>query len=281
MDTLTLVLIAAVAVLGLLVLWLLVRHGFGGPTRAPDPTWKQPVEGSGRVVVLDLVVEDPGRASLQRLVHDVGARVLAGDPDLDTVEVRDRTGTTLGHVTRPDPLPPSIATTREASGPRPHRPSPTGGSTPPPVDHQGSGVDLKIPTRTFADRFELPDAVRSHLTDPESPVALLRAILQAAGRSTHLDGEVLVADDTGVVVALVHGDPNAALNHAYLRFRDTGLPRGLVVHIGFVDPEYVRHREAAAPNVRHVGVDAVQRMADAVDLGSDPLSAALGPPVLR
>jgi len=281
MDTLTLVLIVAVAVLGLLVLWLLVRHGFSGPTRPPDPTWEQPVEGSGRVIVLDLVAEDPERPSLQRLVHDVAARTLAGDPDLDAVEVRDRAGTTLGHVTRPDPLPPSIETTREAAGPRTHRPNPTGGSTPPPVDHQGSGVDLQVPTRHFADRFELPDAVRSRLRDPESPVDLLRAILEAAGRSTEFDGEVLVAEDTGVVVALVDGDPNAALNRAYLHFRDTSLARGLVVHVGFVDPAYVRHREFAAPNVRHVGVDAVQRMADAVDLGSDPLAAALGPPVLR
>lgn len=281
MDTLTLALIAAVAVLGLLVLWLLVRRGFSGPTRPPGPSWKQPVEGSGRVVVLDLVAEDPDRPSLQRLVQDVGARTLAADPDLDAVEVRDRTGTTLGHVTRPDPLPPTIETTRPGAGARTHRPDPTGGSTPPPVDHQGSGVDLKVPTRRFADRFELPEDVRARLRDPESPVAVLRAILEAAGLGTHLDGEVLVADETGVVVALVDGDPNTALNHAYLRFHDTGLPRGLVVHVGFVDPAYVRHREAAAPNVRHVGVDALQRMADAVDLGNDPLSAALGPPVLR
>lgn len=281
MDALTLTLIAAVAVLGLVVLGLLVRRGFSGPTRPPRPTWEQPVAGSGRVVVLDLVADDPQRPSMQRLVQDVGVRTLAADPDLDTVEVRDRAGTTLGHVTRPDPLPPMIETTREATGSRTHRPNPIGGSTPPPVDHRGSGVDLQVPTRHFADRFELPAAVHERLRDPESPVDLLRAILEAAGQRTRIDGEVLVADETGVLVALIDGDPNAALNHAYLRFRDTGLARGLVVHVGFVDPAYVRHREVAAPNVRHVGADALQRMADAVDLGSDPLAAALGPPILR
>lgn len=282
MEPLTLALIATVAVLALIVVVLLIRHGFSGPTTAPPRRWADSVSASGRVVVLDIEVDDPTRPSAKRLVQDVGERVLAAHSDLDDIEVRDRLGTTLGHVRRPDPLPPQVATTRERHVPRPHQPDPVGGGTPPPTDHQGSGVDVMVPPRDFVERFELTDAVRDLVRDPDRPIDVIRAILEAAGHDTRLDGEVLVADDTGFLVArVVDGRPNEALNHAYLRFREAELPRGIVVRVGWVNPEYVRYREFAAPMVRHVGTDAIQRMADAVDLGEDPIELALGAPVLR
>lgn len=282
MEPLTLALIAAVAVLALLVVVLLIRHGFSAPTTAPPRRWADPVPAAGRVVVLDIEVDDPQRPSAQRLVRDVGERVLAKRSDLDDIEVRDRRGTTLGHVHRPDPLPQLVETSRDAHAPRPHQPDPVGGTTPPPVDHRGSGVDVIVPQRDFVERFELTDAVRSRVRDADEPIDVVRAILEAAGHDPRLDGEVLIAGDTGFVVARVLDDhPNEILNHAYLRFRDAGLPRGIVIRVGWVNPEYVRYREFAAPMVRHVGTDAIQRMADAVDLGEDPIELALGAPVLR
>lgn len=282
MEPLTLVLIVAVAVLGAVVVVLLVRQGFGGPTAAPPQTWPEPRAGEGHIVVLDLSIPDPSRPAVQRLVRDVGERVLATHAELSDVEVRDREGTVLGHVHRPDPLPPSVTLGREPPRRGAHHPNPTGGSTPPPVDHQGSGVDLLVPERTFADRFQLPEPVRVHLRDPDRPIDVVRAILTAAGHDPRLEGEVLISGDTGVVVANVRdGDPNEILNHAYLRVRDSGVDRGVVLRLGWVNPEYVRYREYAAPHVRHVGPDAVQRMADAVELAVDPFVLALGAPVLR
>lgn len=281
MDTLTLTLVIAVALLGLAVVVLLVRRGFGGPTSPPAPQWHLPAEASGRTVVLDLVVDDPDRAAIKRLVNDVGERALAASPEVVDVEVRDRVGTLLGHVHRPDPLPAPVELGREHHGPRPHRPNPVGGTTPPPVDHQGSGVELLVPERSFAARFELPEAVHARLTDADRPAELIRAILEAAGQQAELDGEVVRTEDTAVVVAQVVDDPNETLNHAFHRWQATGLPRGVVVRIGWFNPEYVRYREFAAPMVRHVGTDAIQRMADAVELDADPLELAIGAPVIR
>jgi hypothetical protein len=70
------------------------------------------------------------------------------------------------------------------------------------------------------------------------------------------------------------------LNHAFLRVHGTGTERRLVVGFGCFDTWDVRRREIHAPDVRHVGPRGVQRMADAVALGIDPLRSVLGPPLV-
>ncbi len=53
-----------------------------------------------------------------------------------------------------------------------------------------------------------------------------------------------------------------------------------MVTVGLLDPSDLRRREILAPNVHHVAHDGVQRMADAVAVGADPLAFALGKVVL-
>lgn len=49
---------------------------------------------------------------------------------------------------------------------------------------------------------------------------------------------------------------------------------------GRMDPADLGRREFLAPELRHVGARAIQRMADAVSIGADPLAFASAPPVI-
>jgi hypothetical protein len=62
------------------------------------------------------------------------------------------------------------------------------------------------------------------------------------------------------------------LARAYLHAQASGARAGLVILLGFADPEEIARREVAAPHVQHVGSRAIQRMADAVAIGADPLA---------
>lgn len=75
------------------------------------------------------------------------------------------------------------------------------------------------------------------------------------------------------------GRPGAAWT-AFLRIRSAGASRGIVLHLTWANPETLRRRELASPDVKHVGPESIQRMADAVVVGADPLGFVLGPAVL-
>jgi hypothetical protein len=94
-----------------------------------------------------------------------------------------------------------------------------------------------------------------------------------------VDGDLLHVGDTAVVVLRPPGPTVTpeALNHAFLRIQQSGASRGLVVALGYLDVNEVRRREMLAPQVLHVGPEGVQRMADAVALGADPLRFAVAP----
>jgi hypothetical protein len=142
--------------------------------------------------------------------------------------------------------------------------------------------DVHVPDRPFADRFVLTDEVRAAVRDPERPIDLVAAILQVAGRPVERQGDVVVSGDTAVAIVphLAHGMEDA-MTRAFMHIRDTAAERGVVIRLGYVDPDEVRRREGAAPDVRHVTADAIQRMADAVALGGDPIAFAIGPAVRR
>lgn len=133
------------------------------------------------------------------------------------------------------------------------------------------------PHRPLASRFELPDGVRARLADPDDSVALVEALLDTAGLDVQRDGELLLVDDEAVVV--VEAPVGEALGEdelssAYVRFQVSGAGPGMLVTPGLLNAADVRRREAADPRFLHAGLDGLQRMADAVAAGTDPLAAA-------
>lgn len=252
----------------------------------PEPWSDEAV--AGETVALDLDAADPDDPAVRRLVRETGQQVLRGRPDLDRVRVVGRDGTLLGEIGRPEPLPDDV----ELPGVL-HEPHTVRHRTPGVVEreqpgHPGRGPgeeadDEPLPhRRPFADRFELPQEVEAVVTDRDDPVDVVRAILQAAGHEVEVDRDLLIVGDLAIVlVPDVTDRPTQALNHAFLRCQEARRPRGLVIRLGWVNAEELRHREAAAPWVRHVDGDAIQRMADAVALGADPLAFAVGPRVVR
>jgi hypothetical protein len=276
--------IAVAAVFLAAVVIGLVRRA--GRTTPPPRrgTWEEPETGG--VIVLDLEVDDPDDPTVQRLVQDAGRRALVTHADLESVEVRSRSGATLATVTRTQPVRPEATIPdqlHEPAPPRRHTPDPTAptGATR-DARARDELADVHVPDRPFADRFVLPDAVRAAVRDPDRAIDVVAAILEVAGRPVDRQGDVVVSDDIAVAVVphLAHG-MDEALTRAFLHLRDTAAPRGVVVRLGYVDPAEIRRREAAAPDIRHVTADAIQRMADAVALGGDPIAFAIGPAVRR
>ena len=248
------------------------------------------VDASGRArVTLELEDADPASPVVRRLVHDAAARVFALLPDAVEVEVRARGGRVLGRVSRRSPPPPRTEVPPPLYEPRPRRaagPDPTRHLREEELSAAGrapvAAGPPEPPPRTLLDRFDLPPSVRDRVRSPDDPADLLRAVLEAAGIPHRLDRDLVLAGDTAIAVV----EPDAgvvvghdALNHAYLRIAASGAARGLVIALGYVDPREVERREMAAPQVRHAGPDAIQRMADAAALGADPLRFALAIPV--
>jgi hypothetical protein len=258
-------------------LWL---WRLGSADRSPPPreSWEQ--DGvSGTRITLDLEGADQEAPAVQRLVREAAHRVLARDATLDEVEVVDRDGRTLARERRPSPLPPSVAVPealREPHGRGRHGPSPVGASD---AGHLTivPGAAPEVRSVPLAERYELSPGVRSRLSDPDDGAGLVHAILAEAGRSPTRDGDLVRCGEVAIAVVAVQGDPEQALSHGYLRIEETDAARGIVLRLGFADPVTIRRREAAAPHVRHVGPDAIQRMADAAEAGADPIAFAAGP----
>lgn len=284
MDILLLVLtaLAAVLVVGLIVTgrWSRARSALG-PAAVPV------VEGRA-VVVLDVEGGDPETPAVRRLVRETATRTFAALPDVEEVEVRSRTGRVLGRAERRPPEPREIALPEhlfEPRAPRPSGPDLAGHLTElpgpfPGEDRVTAPAGAPAPARPVADRFELSEAVRRALRDPDDPVDLVRAILEAAGIETEVSEGIILADDHAVVVigarpgGIIDG---AELSRAYLRVQRTGAPRGLVLTLGCLQPGEARRRQLLAPHVLHAGPGGIQRMADALTLGGNPLRFAAGP----
>ena len=120
----------------------------------------------------------------------------------------------------------------------------------------------------------LPRTVTDLVRDPDDPVDIVRAILEASGRPVEVEDDVLRSGEHFVAILGARtGRPVVpkALSDLYLRFRSSGATDGVVICLRHLDPVDVRRRELLAPELRHEGVDAIQAMADAVARGEDPL----------
>lgn len=279
MDIVVVVLLVAVV----LVAAFLIGRRLGRTPPAPPPRPWETTEPGGAVVVLDLVPPDPDHPSVQRLVEEAARRPLRTDPEVRVVEVRDRNHRVLGRVHRPEPL-------REVSIPddlhEPHArrsrtPDPLGRSAPFRPRPGPVSESVEVADRPFADRFDLDERIRRAIGAPGDPVEVVRSILAIGGHEPEVHGDLVVAGDVAIVVLADPGHAlDEALSRSFLRIQQARVPRGVVIHLGWVNPETLHRRELAAPNVRHVGTEAVQRMADAVTVGADPIGFVLGPAVV-
>lgn len=222
---------------------------------------------------LDVVVDDPESDAAQRLIHSATERVFRRSPDIDEVVVEDRAGRQLATVPRhvPDPGPPPTRPEAAAHTPaHPHRRSWREPEVTPSAD-----MDARVGRRPLADRLDLPERVRSRVADPDDAVDVVRAILEAADQPVTVSGSMVRSGDDVVIVLEEGGVPSTALSQAYLRFRDSGARHGVVVHLDYVDPREIQRRRAMTPELGHAGPEVLQQMADAVELGGDPVQFAL------
>lgn len=277
MSAVAVLLLTLVAVaLALVAAIVLARRRPGPPPRAwrPGRSDRAPTGAAGRSVTLDLEAVDPGAPAVRRLVEAAAAPLLAADPALDAVEVRDRNGVLIGVVER------AVDGSDAVVVAVPGLPHVTGG------DRGGRGDDeetLALREReptvrdgAFADRFDLPPAVAARLGPEADLVDLVRALLEAAGRDVEVEDDVVRSGEEAVVaLGATHPD---ALSAGYLRYRRSGARRGLALSLRDVGAHEVARRERLAPDLRYGGPAAIQRMADAVAVGADPFRFALGPP---
>lgn len=279
MELLIAVVIAAV-LMGIVAAVWRVRPFERTPRPTVRPRQQPRITAPVTTLVLDVHGGDPDSPSVQRLARSVALPVFERSADVEEVVVKDREGALVARIGRPEPAP-EPAERGEVPfdlqlHPRSYEPAHEG-VVPPP---EGATDDPGHAT-AFADRFDLPPSVTAALRDPDDPVDVVRAILDAAGLVATVSGNSVLTDDLLLIV--VTGTRGVVtredLTHAYLRFESSRHPRGVAICLGYVDPDELRRRELLAPTLGHAGQDAIQRMADAVSLGADPLTFLEGPPV--
>jgi hypothetical protein len=279
---LVIAIVVSVLVIGGIV-WAVRSAGRGTVGRDPSaPPWDEE-GGDGHRVVLDLSVEDPTDDAVARLVQSAASQALQRDRTLARVEVADRDGRLLGTVSREARVRPEVELPPELHEPHVRRSRapdvtrPRTGSSPREVPRDETAP---VAERTFSERFELPAAVRAALVDRDHPAELIRALLQAGGHPAERHGELVRTGDLAFVTVSTRGGADEALTRAFLRIRNSGARHGIVVRLGYADPDLVKRRDRAAPDIRFTDVEAIQRMADAVAVGADPVAFALAPRVL-
>lgn len=284
MDTVLVVLLVAVAA-ALVVAGLVfaTRRYTGGVTGRPPPRRGRGVRGPEHTLVLDLGAADPDTPHVQRLVDEVARSAFAESAETERVTVTDREGRVLGTRERPRALPDEPDRTPLATPDLLPRGRRARGPRPPLSRDRDDVLDLTAETRSLSERYDLPASVRDGLRHPDDPIELVRAIVAASGRAAVVEGNAIRSDDDLIVVlsagagGMITGEQ---LSNAFLRFQESRVPRGVVISVGYVNPAEVRRRELLAPALRHAGPEAIQRMADAVAAGADPVRFVTAPAVV-
>lgn len=278
MDVLLTTILVAVLLLASLVVVIMWLRPFR--RRRSDRTpWSSdaeaPADDATATVRLDVAASDGDDPAVRRLVQQVAQRAFRRSPDVQQVTIVNRDRTVLATVARPKPIhgpPPTASGQPAAHGrpldlrvPEPGEQSPDGSRFEPP------------PGRVWAERFDLPDAVRGRIEDPDSLVDVVAAIVSASGAAVEVHGDVIQSGDVAIVVTGEGWTGSSAdeLSSAFLRFERTGAEHGLVISAHYLDEREVRRRRALAPNLHYSGLHIIQWMADAVVAGGDPLQLAI------
>ncbi len=80
-----------------------------------------------------------------------------------------------------------------------------------------------------------------------------------------------------IVVNEVGGSASEALTDTFLKFQKSRASRAVAITAGHLGLREIERRQSLAPNLRYTGLSAVQRMADAVAVGANPLMFATNP----
>jgi MYXO-CTERM domain-containing protein len=291
MDAATVTTITVLALLALAVLAVaFARRRRAAPRsrRTETPRPSQTLEAVDGRITLEVPADDVDDAALRRLATQLAERALDRDPALMVVEVVDLDGHNvlrLHRTQRPRTieLPEALHEphVRPRRGPSPVPDGGRGGPRPPTDrdgDPTGTGREADTTTRVrplgarpAVDRFALPDAVRARIAPDADHVSVLEAILSVAGHPTSRDGDLVLLPHMAFIVVNVRDDGERALSRAYLRLERTGRAHGIVIRQGYVDPAVLARRQRSAPDVVYTDTRALQRMADAVALGLNPL----------
>lgn len=285
-EAMTVTIVALAVVAALAAWWLLARRSAQQP-RSVESDGAAPGATTVRITIdVDPRLKDTDAA--RRLIAEAAREALATSAHAVEVDVFGR-GSFLATISRHASVRPAAdlpMTLFEGAGRRRHAPAVrtqlgeevTAGKA---ASVRFDPPDRRRPPMPLADAFDLPADVRERLRHPDDAVDIVRSILEAAGHVVDADRDTLrVGDLAFVVVRWPIGDAlNAeALNHAYFRFQSSGARRGVVVATGILNSRDIQRRELLAPQLRHAGIEAIQRMADAVGLGADPLDFAAGLP---
>ena len=184
-------------------------------------------------VTLEIDEADPASPAVRRLVQETARGIFRTAPDAREVVVRTRAGTILGRVSRETPMPRELTVSPVLHEPhvrRTHVPDVLGGlygsePAPRPDRDRHTPGELAPPHRPLMDQFDLPEAVRTGIRDPDDPIDLVRAILEAAGVPCEIDGDLIRVGESALVILRTSGDVvigHEALNHAYLRVVRSG-----------------------------------------------------------
>jgi hypothetical protein len=276
---------ALVVVCILVAAFLILRRVRGGPRPFERAAAAPPSAPGEAQVTLPVDDVDPQAPAVQRLATEAAHRVLAAQPEIEVIVVLSRPGRLLARVERSPETRAAVdfpTTLLEPHAQRHREP----GYTPDSEEPVGAPVRFEDeegrPVPTLIERFDLPDAVRQRVGDPEDLVDIVRAILAAANVQATIDDDVLRYGDEAIIVLPIA--PGTAvrpedLNGAYIRFQESGAARGVVVTTGRLNFYDLRRRHALAPALGHAGSDGIQRMADAVAMGADPLAFVVEVPV--
>jgi hypothetical protein len=232
-------------------------------------------------VSIDIQATDTSSPVVQRLVQDAAVQVFTAHPEVTQVKVNNASGTQLGSVSREIMDSPEVAMPAGIVDPRARHGGPgasdQGGAG---AAHVGYEASDEIAHRALADRFDLPATVRQRLTDPDDIKALVKALLEGANLQYTQDGDLFKVGNRAIVVIdteLGRVVPDDALSNAFIRFQSSGARSGFVVTPGLMYPQDLKRRQTMAPQLKHAGPEGIQRMADAVELGADPIRFATGP----
>lgn len=277
----------AVALLALagVALWAAIRRRSARVPHAPGVLDQTHVD-----VTLDIPKATSGEAG-QRLANEAGRRILATSRHVEEVRVLARDGGVLGTFVRhpgeagPAPDPRILSTPPPGVSSRRREPDAADEALSRALErpHDGAPDDTgpaPLPRpKPLASRLDLPPEVRSRLSDPENAQELVRALLEAGGHRIAVDGPV-IHTDTGEAVIVIPAPwrrivTREELNAAWFAFKASGDRHGVVITPGTLDHGDIHVRELAAPALRHAGADDMQRMADALALGGDPLHFAV------
>lgn len=231
-------------------------------------------------VTLPVDDADPDTPATKRLVSETAHRVLARRPEVEEVVVLSRGGRVLGRVARHATSPTMPLAEVPLALHEPHAPRHAGPREPVGTErvvHAPAHVRFRderpLPHRSLADHFDLPQHVKTRLSDEEDPVAIVRAILEEPPAPVGTDDDLFDRGDRVLMVLrtpLYASVEAATLNAAFLRFQRTGAKHGVVLTAGALHVSDIRRREALAPELLHAGPEGIQRMADAAAVGADP-----------